>query len=215
MKKAFILLLTILFFTTSALADVRPKYSDSILHTGIGVFNSPNEFVMYSKPDLKSNVVAKVEYNQDGVFLNGKPLQENEIFFAFTPNKGIAYTVVDDETDGWVKIYYLQSKAKSAWVKTTSTNYFRTWRGFITALGRANGVYFAKDMPENYRGIYSAPKKDAQRLGTFQLPRFIKMTVVRGNWMLVTIQDLNYEKKVGWMQWRSEEGKFYIFPTIK
>ena len=40
------------------------------------------------------------------------------------------------------------------------------------------------------------------------------MSLLRGNWMLVTIVDIGNEPKVGWIKWRNEDGTLMIFPNI-
>lgn len=214
MKKIFLIIAALFCLALSSYADVIPRYTTSIKHTGIGTFNVPEHFTVYAEPDENSAQLGQISWSKDGVTLNNKQIRENDIFAAFIPSHGIAYSAVDDEIDGWVKIFYSQAQGKSGWVKTTAKNKFVSWMGFFMSYGRKNGVYFFKDMPDDNKKVMSAPSSDSQRLSGYTYPKFVKLTLVRGNWMLVTILDLGNETRVGWMQWRKEDGSFMIFPKL-
>lgn len=217
MKK--ILLLTInflLFLFVSILpvnADVVPRYSDNIRYTGIGAFNLPNEFDIYTEPNELSTKITTIKWNEKGLI--NTDIKENELFVSFIPSENIAYCSVDDEIDGWVKIFYSQSLGKSGWVKTTPKNRYVSWLGFYMSWGRKNGVYFFKDMPDINKRLMSSPDASSQKLWGITYPKFIKLTLVRGNWMMVKLVDFGNEVKIGWIQWRDENGKFLIFPNVK
>lgn len=213
MKKILLLISFLLFFTTSAIADVIPRYSDNIRHSGIGAFNVPNEFNIYAEPDENSEIIHTIKWNEKGLIDTN--VKEHEIFICFIPSENIAYSSVDDEIDGWVKIFYSQSQGKSGWVKTTPKNRYVSWLGFYMSWGRRNGVYFFKDMPDINKRLLSAPDATSQRVWGITYPKFIKLTLVRGNWMLVKLLDFGDEAKIGWIQWRDENGKFLMFPIMK
>lgn len=213
MKKILLLISFLLFFATSAVADVVPRYSDNIRYSGIGAFNLPNEFHIYEEADESSRIIATVKWNENGLF--DTKLKENELFVSFIPSENIAYSAVDDEIDGWVKIFYSQSQGKSGWVKTTAKNRYVSWLGFYMSWGRKNGVYFFKDMPDINKRLMSGPEATSQKVWGIMYPKFIKLTLVRGNWMLVKLLDFGDEAKIGWIQWRDENGKFLIFPIMK
>ncbi len=217
MNKLLLLTINFIFFllisSTQVKADVIPRYSDNIRHTGIGAFNAPNEFNIYAEPDEKSSIIYTIKWNKNGLI--DSPIKENEIFVSFIPSENIAYSVVDDEIDGWVKIFYFQSQGKSGWVKTTPKNRYVSWLGFYMSWGRKNGVYFFKDMPDINKRLMSAPDATSQKIWGITYPKFIKLTLVRGNWMMVKLVDFGNEVKIGWVQWRDENGKFLIYPYIK
>ncbi len=201
------------FAANQSFADVMPRYMTSIAHTGIGAFNAPKEFAVYENPDENSKVLEQITWGAKGVTSFGN-LNENDIFVTYVPAYNVAYCAVDDEIDGWVKIFYSQKTGKTGWVKATATNRFTSWMGFYMSKGRKNGVYFFKDMPETNKKLMSGPEKDSQKVASYTYPKFVKLTLVRGNWMLVTILDLGNETRVGWMQWRTEDGNFMIFPKM-
>ncbi len=213
MKKILLLISFLLFFTTSAIADVIPRYSDNIRHSGIGAFNTPNEFNIYAEPDENSQILHTIKWNEKGLIDTN--IKEHEIFISFIPSENIAYSAVDDEIDGWVKIFYSQSQGKSGWVKATAKNRYVSWLGFYMSWGRKNGVYFFKDMPDINKRLLSAPDAASQKVWGITYPKFIKLTLVRGNWMLVKLLDFGDEAKIGWIQWRDENGKFLMFPIMK
>ncbi len=213
MKK--ILTFLILFFTICtgiSFADVIPRYSYNIKHPGIGAFNPPKEFTIYEKPNENSNVIKTIKWDENG--LTNEKIKENDLFIVFLPNKNIAYCSVDDEIDGWVKIFYSQADGKSGWVKTTPHNRFVSWLGFYMSWGRKNGVYFFKDMPDINKRILSGPGAENQKISGYTYPKFVKLTLIRGNWMLIKMLDFGNEVRVGWMQWRDENGKLMIFPIM-
>lgn len=199
--------------TCQVFADVIPRYTDSIKHTGIGAFNVPYEFKIYAEPDENSPILKEIRWNQNGLINEKSP--ENDIFAVFIPKENIAYCTVDDEIDNWVKIFYSQSKGQSGWVKTTQKNRFVSWLGFYMSWGRKNGVYFFKDMPEINKRLMSSPDANSQKVWGITYPRFIKLTLVRGNWLMIKLLDFGNEMKIGWIQWRDENGKFLIFPIMK
>ena len=216
--KKFSIFITIflLFFivsSTQSLADVIPRYTTSIKHTGIGAFNLPNEFNIYSEPNENSQIITQIKWNENGLIESD--IKENEIFVSFVPSQNIAYCAVDDEIEGWVKIFYSQSHGKSGWVKVTSKNRYVSWLGFYMSWGRKNGVYFFKDMPDINKRLMSAPDANSQKVWGIIYPKFIKLTLVRGNWMMIKLVDFGNEVKLGWVQWRDENGKFLIFPDMK
>ena len=107
MKKLITLIFT--FFTLTVLssfADVIPHYSTSIHQTGIGAFNVPRNFNIYSEPNENSAILKTIQWDENGLL--DKATKENDLFAVFLPKQNIAYCTVDEEIDGWVKIFYSQ-----------------------------------------------------------------------------------------------------------
>ena len=46
-------------------------------------------------------------------------------------------------------------------------------------------------------------------------PQKINLNVIRGNWALVSVFDLDKTPKTGYVRWRSDNGVRYFFPDIK
>lgn len=197
-----------------AFADVMPYYSSQIRYPGIGIFNAPKSFVVYSEPCDTSKPLEHISWSGEGINSDRENIYENDLFIAFLPRRGVAFMTVSDEQEGWVQVYYSQKSGKVGWVKTTDVNKYSSWLSFYMNWGRKNGVYMLKDAPEANKTLRTAPNDEAQPVGSFLYPKFIKMTLVRGNWLMVSILDFGDEKKVGWINWRDKNGKIYIFPTL-
>ena len=43
----------------------------------------------------------------------------------------------------------------------------------------------------------------------------INLSVIKGNWMLVTVVDADRTPKTGYIRWRSDDGIKYLFPDVK
>ena len=93
MNKLLLLTINFIFFllisSTQVKADVIPRYSDNIRHTGIGAFNAPNEFNIYTEPDEKSSIIYTIKWNKNGLI--DSPIKENEIFVSFALRLRIKY----------------------------------------------------------------------------------------------------------------------------
>ena len=46
-------------------------------------------------------------------------------------------------------------------------------------------------------------------------PQKINLNVIRGNWALVSVMDLDKIPKTGYIRWRSDDGVRYFFPAVK
>ena len=47
------------------------------------------------------------------------------------------------------------------------------------------------------------------------IPQQIKLVVLRGNWALVSVLDMDKTPKTGYIRWRSDDGVRYFFPVMK
>ena len=216
MKKFLLILFLFTCTITSVKADVMPFYMNSIPHTGVGVVNVGEYNIIYSKPNLESSVIATVSYEVNGTVLNQNWYQTNRIFVAFSPRAKLAYAVVVDE-DGsdWYNICYDQTTGKTGWVKVEDRKQFFTWKDFIDYYGRKRGIYAFRDIPPMYKKLYSGPGDDSQILQSFDFARHIYLKKVTGNWVLVVLEDLHNKTKIGWLKWRTSDGKLYYFPSIQ
>lgn len=216
MKKLLILLFVIFCFSLCTHADIMPFYQNSIPHTGIGVVNFGEFNKIYEKPNVNSNIIATVSYEINGVNFNGTWYQVNRIFVAWSPRARLAYTVVIDENDNnWYNICYDQINNKTGWIQVDDRKEFFTWKEFYEYYGRKRGIYAFRDIPKQYKTLYSQPDEKAQALQSFDFARHIYLKKVTGNWVLVTLEDLHNMTKIGWVRWRSSEGKLYYFPSIQ
>jgi hypothetical protein len=56
---------------------------------------------------------------------------------------------------------------------------------------------------------------NSQIVARINHPQFIKLNVIRGNWALVSVVDIDKTPKTGYIRWRSDDGIKYLFPNIK
>ncbi len=55
----------------------------------------------------------------------------------------------------------------------------------------------------------------ARTISTINQPKKINLNIIRGNWALVSVMDLDRTPKTGYVRWRSEDGVRYFFPSLK
>ena len=72
-----------------------------------------------------------------------------------------------------------------------------------------------KDAPEFTQSMYGSNSDDAQKIDKINLPQTLKMTAIKGNWLLVNVFDMDKLVKIGWIKWRNTSGEIYLFPAIK
>jgi hypothetical protein len=220
--RKLILLFTLLImlinpFNMAFSFDRMPKYSNSINVYGIGVYFAPRNFEIYSEPDDKSKLIKYIQWNNLGIIDYNDDLNTKDVFISFLPDKDIAVMTVNDETDGWYQVVYNQYTGDKGWVKSSDAGKFYSWFEFITKYGKDYGLYLFSDMPSEYRLVHMAPDKDSQTQKDCQFTNEdVKLQIVRGNWMLVKLVDFGKTNMyVGWIRWRSDDGKIYAFPNLR
>lgn len=72
-----------------------------------------------------------------------------------------------------------------------------------------------KSAPAVCKDVKSAPEDSAKTLSTINMPQKINLNVIRGNWALVSVFDLDRIPKTVYVRWRSEDGVRYYFPEVK
>jgi hypothetical protein len=63
--------------------------------------------------------------------------------------------------------------------------------------------------------MYGTPEDTIKTISVMNHPNIINLNLIRGNWMLVTVVDADRTPKTGFIRWRSDDGKKYLFPAIK
>ena len=71
-----------------------------------------------------------------------------------------------------------------------------------------------KNIDYRKRGLYSGAYDEAQKLGGFTLIKNIRPHKVSGNWVLVTVVDLDSKPKIGYIRWRLDDGTIIVFPRF-
>ncbi len=218
MKKFFLALILFFLTATFAFADVIPSTTKSIKHYGFGVLNMKNSFCVYEQPSETSKVLKKIDFEVDSRYqpVLGEPRSYDNTLIVYSPSKSIALiAVLSNSEDGWYEVYYDQKNGYTGWVKQTDINAFKTWRNAFYDWGKKNGLYFFKDVPDEKRRLYSQDSLDSQALETFAYPKYINFSMIRGNWMLVSVLDIGQYTKIGWVKWREDDGTLLLFPSFK
>ncbi len=154
-----------------------------------------------------------IEWNHYEVKLKQKMLEPSELFSVLMDDL-YAFCMVVDSQDGWYKIVYDKKYNKSGWLKPEKDEDFWSLRDFYSFYGKKYGLYYMKNVDYRKRGIYSSPETGSQKLGGFTLIKSIYLNKLNGNWALVTVRDMDKFPKIGYIQWRENDGSIVIFPAF-
>lgn len=207
--KKFLIMLAV-FLTLPVMADTMPFYVNSIPKNALGVYQTDKEIILFSHPEANSNIIKKMSFSYT-------PEDMPDSVFAVLINEkklGFLY-VTDIGDDGWVEVIYDKRTGARGWVQTKDQMQFLPWRNFYNLYGRKYGLRTLKDAPEDLEVLRAKPEDLAQIVSKFNYVKQIKLTVIRGNWALVSVMDLDKIPKTGYMKWRDNDGTIYAFPNIK
>ena len=207
--KKFLIMLAV-FLTLPVMADTMPFYVNSIPKNALGVYQTDKEIILFSHPEANSNIIKKMSFSYT-------PEDMPDSVFAVLINEkklGFLY-VTDIGDDGWVEVIYDKRTGARGWVQTEDQMQFLPWRNFYNLYGRKYGLRTLKDAPEDLEVLRAKPEDLAQIVSKFNYVKQIKLTVIRGNWALVSVMDLDKIPKTGYMKWRDNDGTIYAFPNIK
>lgn len=197
----------------SASADVMPYYVNNINTNSIGVYQASNNIKIYKEPNENSPLLLDVSW--DSKVFNSPNVSASNLFVVFLQQKELAFLIVTDETENWVEVVYSKNGNQSGWVKKDDEEKFLCWRTFYNLYGRKYGLYYMKDAPDCAKDMYGSNADDAQKIGSINIPQTLKLTAVKGNWVLVNVFDMDKLVKIGWIKWRNTNGEIYLFPAIK
>ncbi len=219
MKRLFLLILFLFLFCPVVFADIIPTTTNSIAHYGFGVLNMKDSFCVYSEPDENSKVLKKIDFEKEAQYqpIIDKTSSLEGTIIVYVPSSSIALVSVEsNQENGWYEIYYDQKNGKTGWVKQTNPDAFKTWRSAYYTWGKKYGLYIFRNVPEEKKRLYSQDSDTSQALESFTYPKNINFSMIRGNWMLVSVLDLGqHNTKIGWIRWRDDDGKLLIFPYFK
>ena len=133
----------------------------------------------------------------------------------FLEKKALALIEVTDYTDNWVQIVYNNNTGATGWIKKDDPYKFMTWINFYNTYGKKYGLTLLHGAPESCKNIKSETNDKGQNISTMNYPQNINLNVIRGNWALVSVMDLDRTPKPGYIRWRSDDGIKYFFPDIK
>lgn len=208
MKRLIIIFLMML--ALPVFADTMPFYMNSIPRGTIGLYQTDESVTLYSEPEANSNVIKKMEFTY-------KPETMPDSVFALLINeKKLGFLYVSDiGDDGWVQVIYDKHTGAKGWVLTSDRMQFLPWLNFYNLYGRKYGLRLLKDTPDEIEVLHAKSEDDSQTISKLNYIKQIKLTAMRGNWVLVSVFDLDKVPKTGYLKWRSSEGVIYAFPNIK
>lgn len=214
MKKISFIFLLLIFTINSAFADILPYYTNSLRRYGIGYTQVKSPLVLRQTPDNDGKILETLIFDYNNVVscqINKSRCEENEVFSAYSTTKKIALLTTMDETQGWSLVCFNQSENPICGWVDDKNNKFYNWLSFMETFGRKYGIYMFKDLQKQDKLLYGAPFKQTNTTGVIQLPRMITPWLVRGNWVLVKVLDLENKPKQGWLNFRGDNGKLKVF----
>lgn len=218
MKKIFLTVIFALFCATGVVPvsfarDVIPVRPD-VTQTGtIGMYQVSDDVQVYKEPDENSQILYRMRWTNDEFF--PEEIGFDNFFVVFLPKKSLALVYVTDFNDDWVEIVYDKSTGKTGWIKKDDPYKLMTWLNFYNTYGKKYGLVLLKSSPDSCKDIKSQPDDKAQTISNINHPVKINLNVLRGNWALVSVYDLDHTPKTGYIRWRSDDGVRYFFPMLK
>ena len=215
MKNLKILFTTLFLFficRTMCFANVLPVSVYDIPQKAIGVYQTDSRLTIYEKPSSTSNIVFETDVN----YKDYKDKDRSDLFAVMIPNKQLAYLYVVDtsEDENWVKVIYNKYSMEYGWVPKNDDFQFMPWYDFMSLYGRKYGITQLRTKDYSFE-VYSNPDESAQIIGKISHPRYIRMTSMEGNWLLITALDSNNEIVTGYIKWRNPAGEIFFFPLFK
>ena len=214
--KKLLLTLTLLFgliLPAFSSENVIPEQTCLKYTNTIGLYQASDRIVLYKEPNEQSEMLYSIKWNKNGVFPD--TLTFNDLFVVFVPSKYLAYMAVTDETEDWVEVIYNNSTGDRGWMKKDDPYKFSNWITFFNMYGRKYGLKILSGAPDTIKDLKSATDDKSQTIARVNIPTRINLNVIRGNWALVSVMDLDRTPKTGYMRWRSDDGVKYLFPNIK
>ena len=213
--KKFLLILSILLMLplSGYCADVVPQYISIQQTNTLGLYQAPNEIMLYKEPSEASTLVHSISWIGEQIF--PESVRPQDLFVVYVPSKNLAYLAVTDETEDWVQVIYNNSTGAKGWIKKDDPYRFSTWVMFYNMYGKKYGLNLLKEAPDSAKDLHVATDDKSQIVGTINMPKKINLNLVRGNWALVSVMDIDRTPKTGYVRWRSDKGVKYYFPAIK
>ena len=214
MKKLFILILMAFLSANIAKSkDIMPVRPNINQVNSIGLYQIGDDVKIFKEPNEDSQILYRVRWSCDEFFPD--EIGFEKFFVVFLPKKSLELSAVTDMTEEWLEIIYDNSTGKTGWIKMDDPYKFMTWINFYNIYGKKYGLKLLKSSPEWCKDIKAAPEDNAKTISTINQPQKINLNVIRGNWALVSVMDLDKTPKTGYIRWRSDNGVRYFFPDVK
>lgn len=217
--KKFILSIIFLILSSFILpvfADIIPMSTKSIKYYGIGVLNVPQNYTVYQYPYKESKIIREVNYDniKRSAIVNTVDLRKIS-YVAYVPSNNVALLAVDlNPENDWYCVFLNQETGETGWVYNPDKKAFMTYKGLFYRYGKKYGIRFFNDLTEDEKVLYSREDITSKILDKINYPRFVTFTVIRGNWLLATVNDRTKQPKVGWFNWRNDNGTLNMFPNL-
>lgn len=214
MKKIFLSIFMVLFMALGCFAkDIIPIQPTMEGVRTVGLYQVKNDITIYKFPDEEAQILYRVRWNSEEFF--PESIGAENFFTVFISKKDLAYVEVVDIVDGWVEIVYNKSAGLTGWIKEDDPYKFMTWTNFYTTYGKKYGLNILKGAPSNCKDIKGSPDDLSQTISVINMPQKIHLNIIRGNYALVSVMDMDKTPKTGYVRWRSDNGVRYFFPAIK
>ncbi len=202
------------FITPNVIAkDVIPTRVTLNQVNTIGLYQVSDDITIYKEPNDEAMKLYRIRWNDDEFFPD--EIGADNFFTVFLPKKSLALVSVTDMTDEWVEIVYDNSTGKTGWIKIDDPYKFMTWINFYNTYGKKYGLTLLKSTPESCKDIKASTEDLAKTISTMNYPKKINLSVIRGNWALVSVMDMDKTPKTGYIRWRSDDGVKYFFPDLR
>ena len=193
--------------------DIMPVRSELNQTRTIGLYQIGDDVQIYKEPNEKSQILYRVRWNKDEFFPT--EIGFEKFFVVFLPQKSLELVAVTDMTEDWIEIVYDDSTGKTGWIKMDDPYKFMTWINFYNTYGKKYGLAMLGGAPESCKDIKASTEDLAKTISVIQPPAKINLNVIRGNWALISVMDMDKTPKTGYVRWRSDDGVRYFFPAIK
>lgn len=202
-----------LTFVPVVWADVAPYYINSLRRYGVGFTKIQSPLVMHLEPYKEAKILETLTFdykNNVSCSINKDKCAIDDIFAQYSTDKKLAFLTTIDIAQGWSMVCFNQADSPvCGWVNEENNKYYN-YIDFFEEFGKKYGVYLYKDLKKTDKILYAAPIEQTNTTGSIEMPRFIVPWLVRGNWMLVKVNDFK-ESKTGWIRFRGNDGKLRLF----
>lgn len=214
MKKIIISLLLFCTISLSTFAeDVMPNVVSLSNTNTYGVYQVGNNIVLRKAPDDKAPIIKVIKIINNTI--EPASLTFENVFVVYQDAKKLAYMAVSDENEDWVELIYNNKTGEKGWLKKDDPYKFLTWVNFYNMYSKKYGLYILNGAPESVLEMHGSPDDTSKVISTINQPQKIILNLIKGNWMLVSVMDIDMTPKTGYIRWRSDEGIKYLFPAIK
>ena len=192
-----------------------PYYINSLRRYGIGYTKVSSPLVMRREAKPEGEILETLNFNYKEEIttceINKDRCEIDEVFAAYSKSKKLAFLTTLDYTQDWSLVCFNQSdRPVCGWVEEGKNEYY-TWTDFFNTFGKKYGIYLFKDLQKKDKMLYGAPIKQTNTIASIEMPKYIAPWLIKGNWILVKVQDFQNQMKTGWINFRSDDGKLKLF----